>query len=43
MVGVIGATRSLPANPPSELIKSLKRAGEAISGVLGHDAGGGRR
>jgi IclR family transcriptional regulator, KDG regulon repressor len=36
MVGVIGATRDLPANPSTDLIKSLKRAGETISGALGY-------
>jgi IclR family KDG regulon transcriptional repressor len=42
MVGLIGATRSLPASPPPELIKSLKRAGETISGTLGHGVGNGK-
>ena len=36
MLGVIAATRSLPANPPSDLVKALKRAGETISSALGY-------
>jgi DNA-binding IclR family transcriptional regulator len=42
MVGIIGATRMLPAKPPAELIKSMKRAGETISSSLGHGARSGR-
>jgi DNA-binding IclR family transcriptional regulator len=36
MLGVIGATRGLPATPPSDLLKALKRAGETISSALGY-------
>jgi IclR family transcriptional regulator, KDG regulon repressor len=36
MLGVIGATRGLPANPPSELVTALKRAGQTISSALGY-------
>jgi IclR family transcriptional regulator, KDG regulon repressor len=36
MLGIIGATRGLPANPPSDLVAALKRAGQTISGALGY-------
>ena len=36
MLGVIGATRGLPATPPSDLVKALKRAGDTISSALGY-------
>jgi IclR family KDG regulon transcriptional repressor len=42
MLGVIGATRSLPANPPSDLVKALTRAGETISTALGYATERGR-
>jgi IclR family transcriptional regulator, KDG regulon repressor len=36
MLGVIGSTRGLPANPPSDLVTALKRAGKTISSALGY-------
>jgi hypothetical protein len=42
ILGVIGATRSLPANPPSDLVKALTRAGETISSALGYATERGR-
>jgi IclR family transcriptional regulator, KDG regulon repressor len=38
MIGVIGATRSLPANPPVDLVASIQRAGAQISAALGAPA-----
>ena len=42
ILGVIGATRSLPANPPTDLVKALTRAGETISSALGYATERGR-
>lgn len=42
MLGVIGATRGLPATPPSDLVNALKRAGETISSALGYATERGR-
>jgi IclR family transcriptional regulator, KDG regulon repressor len=39
MIGIIGATRVLPARIPSNLIASIRRAGAVISESLGRRAG----
>lgn len=35
MIGIIGATRVLPAKPPSNLIAGIRRAGAVVSEALG--------